>query len=793
MEADLLERLLQEKHAAREQVLLAERKTQTAASTVAHILQDVEHAEEQLAIHLSAEEAAKVESDAADKAAAEAETARSTAEAQLLVGHMEQDLCRLACAILLAEEKDLQMPADQVSRVQKICEKLDLEDSLRCTLPLVLQKPAGTRSFLEKAAAQLITKAMQEHMDKLSQELTSDEVQGSTEAATARAQETRASSKAAQASLAKARDGVRAAQAAVDAVRARLDQARAEERRALAESVDASSTGAKTMESLRQFRKGALAAYQSLEGPAVPCQAVDDLERKISDFEESCRIEVRELRKAMEEQSLVDQKATADEERGDCEEALPPGPPTTASAEVSEDGCPTSCQDEAAVPAGDKAGSEPGDVAMTGEVEISIPDTQTDEVDAADRGCGDCEEALPGGPTTVSTEVSEDGCPTSCQDEAAVPAGAKAGGEPCDVAMAGAEVETCIQNSQDTQADEAEAAADNGCGDCEEALPGVSAASAEVSEDGCPTSCQEEAAQAALPAGPKDDDESCDVAMTGAEVETSIPDTQADEVDAADRGCGDCEEALPGGPTTVSTEVSEDGCPTSCQDEAAVPAGAKAGGEPCDVAMAGAEVETCIQNSQDTQADEAEAAADNGCGDCEEALPGVSAASAEVSEDGCPTSCQEEAAQAALPAGPKDDDESCDVAMTGAEVETSIPDTQADEVDAADRGCGDCEEALPGGPTTVSTEVSEDGCPTSCQDEAAVPAGAKAGGEPCDVAMAGAEVETCIQNSQDTQADEVSSAQDSVNLRSVFNFGLATMLLTLSGCGEAPEPETQRE
>ena len=76
-------------------------------------------------------------------------------------------------------------------------------------------------------------------------------------------------------------------------------------------------------------------------------------------------------------------------------------------------------------------------------------------------------------------------------------------------------------------------------------------------------------------------------------------------------------------------QVSEDGCPTSCQDEAAVPAGAKArvltgldptharcsvlvapdtqkaGGEPCDVAMAGAEVETCIQNSQDTQADEA--------------------------------------------------------------------------------------------------------------------------------------------------------------------------------------------
>ena len=63
-------------------------------------------------------------------------------------------------------------------------------------------------------------------------------------------------------------------------------------------------------------------------------------------------------------------------------------------------------------------------------------------------------------------------------------------------------------------------------------------------------------------------------------------------------------------------QVSEDVCPTSCQD--AVPAGAKArcltgcsalvapdaqkaGGEPCDLAMTGAE-ETC---SQDMQVDEA--------------------------------------------------------------------------------------------------------------------------------------------------------------------------------------------
>ena len=126
----------------------------------------------------------------------------------------------LAAASLLRE--DLQMPADQVSRVQKICEKLDLEELTRVSVchgpsslgrlrlpfrtpcavpcrwfcrslgtqgprtfsqligsrfralkpqsPCFLLRPAGTRSFLEKAAAQLITKAMQEHMDKLSQD-----------------------------------------------------------------------------------------------------------------------------------------------------------------------------------------------------------------------------------------------------------------------------------------------------------------------------------------------------------------------------------------------------------------------------------------------------------------------------------------------------------------------------------------------------------------------------------------------------------------------------------------------
>lgn len=286
MEVSLLERLLQEKYAAKEQVLLAARQSQKTANTVSQRLKEVERAEEQLALCLSAEEAARIESDARQKSAAEAEAARSTAEAQLLVGHMELDLCRSATSILLAEVKELQMPAEQIARVQKICDNLGLEDSLRCTLPLVLQKPAETRSFLEKAAAQLITKALQAHMEQLSKDLTSEEAQTSTEAATARAQATEAESKAAATFWAKSKEDVKTAKANAEASRGRLDQARAEETRTLAEYQDASTAGAETLELLRQLRKGALMAYQSLEGPVVPVKA-ENLERKIAEFEDS--------------------------------------------------------------------------------------------------------------------------------------------------------------------------------------------------------------------------------------------------------------------------------------------------------------------------------------------------------------------------------------------------------------------------------------------------------------------------------------------------------------------------
>jgi len=52
LEVSLLERLLQEKHAAKEQVLLAARQSQKTASTVSHRLKEVERAEEQLAMPL---------------------------------------------------------------------------------------------------------------------------------------------------------------------------------------------------------------------------------------------------------------------------------------------------------------------------------------------------------------------------------------------------------------------------------------------------------------------------------------------------------------------------------------------------------------------------------------------------------------------------------------------------------------------------------------------------------------------------------------------------------------------
>jgi len=439
LEVSLLERLLQEKHAAREQVLLAARQSQKTASTVSHRLKEVERAEEQLAMCLSAEEAARIESDAMQKSAAEAEAARSTAEAQLLVGHMELDLCRSATTILLAEVKEeLQMQPEQIARVQKICDNLGLEDSLRCTLPLVLQKRAETRSFLEKAAAQLITKALQAHMEKLSKDLTSEEAQINTEAATARAQAAEAESKAAVASWAKSKENVKAAKAAAEASRCRLDQARAEETRTLVEYQDASSAGAETMELLRQLRKGALLAYQSLEGPVVPVKA-ENLERKIADFEESCRIEVREVRRATEAEAEFGAEMQAEGAEGGFAEA------------AVESVC---------------------DAVMTGDEETALGDTQADELADAEQRIPEAQESGQVEARSTSTAsadaaVDESACAAQADDEegagsdtlaaegdaeaASAQEGATAAHESvCDAVMSGDE-ETALG---DTQADE---------------------------------------------------------------------------------------------------------------------------------------------------------------------------------------------------------------------------------------------------------------------------------------------------------------------------------------------------
>ncbi|CAE7550900.1 unnamed protein product [Symbiodinium pilosum] len=333
-EALLLERLLQEKRAAKEEVLAAATCAQKAAKAVRDILTQVERCEEQLAVHLSAEEAAKLAHGCAEVEANEAEAARSAAEVQRLERQMEQDLSRTACSVLRAENKELQLTADQLSKLQKVCNKLNLEDSLLCTLPLVLQKPVEGRSPLEEAASQLITKALEDYVEATSKELTCDTLTSAEEALTERAKAAQADLNASCASLAEARENVLASQAAASSSSASLRQARVEETKALAHFQDTSSAGAETSNLLQQLRKAALAAYSNLGGPATQNKGVDALEQQLLQFEESCRSEIEKRKESEDEPATLTESGA--KEREDEPATLTETPKSAAGAAVGE-------------------------------------------------------------------------------------------------------------------------------------------------------------------------------------------------------------------------------------------------------------------------------------------------------------------------------------------------------------------------------------------------------------------------------------------------------------------------
>ncbi|CAJ1412348.1 unnamed protein product, partial [Effrenium voratum] len=273
LEAELLRKML-------------ETKQDSFEESVASARGQLEGAEEQLALRLSEEEAARVAYQAATQRAAEAEATRSADEARLLAASLERDLCRTACAAL--QDSQTQSSAIEHKAISKVCAKLNLEDSLLSTLPLILKSAESSRSYLEKAAAKLIAEALEKHCAAL-EELCSEQATSGTEDATREAQAGRDKQEIAQRAQANAAELVKQAEVETGHFRHRLLQAQSAETQALAKLQDVNPAGGIAGDALRQLRKGALATYYSLDGPDVNSQAVECLEQQLLQLE-SCKL-----------------------------------------------------------------------------------------------------------------------------------------------------------------------------------------------------------------------------------------------------------------------------------------------------------------------------------------------------------------------------------------------------------------------------------------------------------------------------------------------------------------------
>ncbi|CAJ1412347.1 unnamed protein product, partial [Effrenium voratum] len=286
LEAELLRKMLETKQDSFEELVAASLQAALAAQSVASARGQLEGAEEQLALRLSEEEAARVAYQAATQRAAEAEATRSADEARLLAASLERDLCRTACAAL--QDSQTQSSAIEHKAISKVCAKLNLEDSLLSTLPLILKSAESSRSYLEKAAAKLIAEALEKHCAAL-EELCSEQATSGTEDATREAQAGRDKQEIAQRAQANAAELVKQAEVETGHFRHRLLQAQSAETQALAKLQDVNPAGGIAGDALRQLRKGALATYYSLDGPDVNSQAVECLEQQLLQLE-SCKL-----------------------------------------------------------------------------------------------------------------------------------------------------------------------------------------------------------------------------------------------------------------------------------------------------------------------------------------------------------------------------------------------------------------------------------------------------------------------------------------------------------------------
>ncbi|CAK9039047.1 unnamed protein product [Durusdinium trenchii] len=298
MEAQLLEQLLESKMSSREEVITAHVEAKCCAQEVLTARKLQEEAEERLAVRLSEEEVTKVKLVAVSQQVAEAEAEVRAAEAKREALLKEQALCNAACSVQQGEDTSAGS-SGSVDRkaLAAVCKRLDLEDSLLSTLPLILGKPVAARSYLETAASNLICEALRKHLQQMkgqeSSPITEDqELQRTLEAL-------RGAQRATEAERA---EKLRLAQEAREELKQQevlLQQKQRTETSAWARLQDA-KTGAANAASaacaaratlasgaLQRLRRGAASAYEALEGPEMTSNVTQDLQEKITQIDQS--------------------------------------------------------------------------------------------------------------------------------------------------------------------------------------------------------------------------------------------------------------------------------------------------------------------------------------------------------------------------------------------------------------------------------------------------------------------------------------------------------------------------
>lgn len=268
IEASLAAQVRAAEVASRPEVAAAAAALEGATSQVAVAKACLLEATEALSHSRAELKAAEDKARAAALAAEQAEAARSYGEGDLLAYALERDLCQAGSTMLLtggclqASTSSSPTAEVNVAALQKVASKLGLEDSLLITLPIVVQKPLGSRSLLDRAAAEMLAAALSKHAAALEERLGNGGQAIHEHGAAVEA--TRAACREAEQQRASCASAVAESEAECFVRQSTQDAETSELRRCQSELQMAQSSIMAAEEELERFRRGPLAMYREL-------------------------------------------------------------------------------------------------------------------------------------------------------------------------------------------------------------------------------------------------------------------------------------------------------------------------------------------------------------------------------------------------------------------------------------------------------------------------------------------------------------------------------------------------